>query len=229
MAQDPRPTFQLQPAFSVPFVLVQHPDAAAMNQQLRHLLLAREAEGATYANSKATMQIAPRLFESRFDLFKWPEGCIRELREFCWSSLYRAIGELNGYDAPMLQRLKGTADAWFHVTRHGGYFGLHNHAMASWSGVYCVDPGGDGDEGGLLNFPHPNAAGSMFIDMSTYRLRQPFGFSSRDYRLKPGQLVLFPSWLTHQVLPYMGDAERITIAFNAWFKLEDELGASPRR
>ena len=30
-----------------------------------------------------------------------------------------------------------------------------------------------------------------------------------------GRMVLFPSWLYHQVNPYHGEAERISISFNA--------------
>jgi len=44
--------------------------------------------------------------------------------------------------------------------------------------------------------------------------------------LTPGQLVLFPSWLLHEVMPYEGDDVRITVAFNARFKLQ---GAQPAR
>jgi uncharacterized protein (TIGR02466 family) len=29
-----------------------------------------------------------------------------------------------------------------------------------------------------------------------------------------GRLVIFPAWLLHQVRPYRGSAERISIAFN---------------
>lgn len=31
---------------------------------------------------------------------------------------------------------------------------------------------------------------------------------------KPGRMVLFPSWVMHQVRPYQGTAVRISIAFN---------------
>ena len=49
-------------------------------------------------------------------------------------------------------------DCWFHVTRRGGFFGLHNHPMASWSGVYCVEPGrhdADKPDSGMLTFLNP--------------------------------------------------------------------------
>ena len=31
----------------------------------------------------------------------------------------------------------------------------------------------------------------------------------------PGQLVLFPSWLAHQALPYDGALDRLIVSFNA--------------
>jgi hypothetical protein len=31
---------------------------------------------------------------------------------------------------------------------------------------------------------------------------------------KSGRLVMFPAWMLHQVRPYRGSAERISIAFN---------------
>jgi uncharacterized protein (TIGR02466 family) len=33
-------------------------------------------------------------------------------------------------------------------------------------------------------------------------------------RPKSGRMVMFPSWVMHQVRPYRGTAERISIAFN---------------
>ena len=44
-------------------------------------------------------------------------------------------------DMAALGRMLISSDSWFHVTRRGGFFALHNHPNASWSGVYCVDPG----------------------------------------------------------------------------------------
>lgn len=206
--------------FAVPFGLAHLVSHAELNVALRALFLSREQEGARYANSRATMQLTPGLFESRFDLFRWPEPCIRELREFCWNQLYLFVAEVNQIEQEALRQVRGHADAWFHITRRSGHFGLHNHPMASWSGVYCVDPGPPGHSGGLLSFPDPNGAAAMFKDAANQKLRLPFSHSTREYRLEPGQLVLFPSWLMHQVTPYQGDGERITVAFNAWFQVD---------
>ena len=40
------------------------------------------------------------------------------------------------------------------------------------------------------------------------------GGANEVFLPKAGRLVLFPSWLLHQVRPYRGTAERISIAFN---------------
>jgi uncharacterized protein (TIGR02466 family) len=139
--------------------------------------------------------------------------------------LYAVVGRLNGYDLPTLRRLQIFNDCWFHVTRRGGFFGLHNHPNASWSGVYCVDSGrhdADKKDSGLLTFVNPMITTAMFMDAATANIQLPYGYQIANIRLEPGQLVLFPSWVLHDVKPYEGDGERITIAFNCWFTLPDE-------
>ena len=172
------------------------------------------------------MQSVSGVFESRFDLFRWPESCVRELREFCWGQLFQVIADVNQMPPNELQQVRGHADAWFHITRKGGYFPLHNHPMASWSGVYCVDPGqnGVGDSGGLLSFPDPNGTAAMFKDAANQRLKLPYSHSTREYLLEAGQLIIFPSWLMHQVTPFLGNGARVTVAFNAWFTLDEQAG-----
>jgi predicted 2-oxoglutarate/Fe(II)-dependent dioxygenase YbiX len=49
-------------------------------------------------------------------------------------------------------------------------------------------------------------------------LRRPYGHGSINFRLEAGQLVIFPSHLLHEVAPYQGKSERITVASNFWFK-----------
>jgi hypothetical protein len=217
--------FQINPLFAVPFVEVQHPDSDALNRQLRELLLAREAEGPRYANPNPSMK-GPReeVFESEFTLFAWPDAPVQALREFCWSALSRAIAQLNGFGPDQMNQLQIQSHTWFHITRPGGQFGLHNHPMASWSGVYCVDAG-DSDPGdlnsGALTFVNPMAIAHMFNDPANVHVRRPYSSGNLVYAFRPGRLVLFPSWVFHHVQPYRGTRERITVAFNCWFKLPD--------
>jgi len=220
MTDRPAPSgFRIFPGFAVPFAEVELPDTQQLNTELRALFLEREKAGATYRNPEPSRFVQAGLFESRFDLFHWTDPAVVRLRDLCNTALFRMVGELNGYGAEQLGELRLNVDAWFHVTRPGGSFGLHNHPMASWSGVYCVDHGYDGDaQSGELAFQNPNATSNMFMDLAVANLKQPWGLSTKYYLLRPGQLVMFPSWVLHQVLPFHGPRERITVAFNAWFR-----------
>ena len=210
--------------FAVPFAFARHPAQDRLNAALRDFIVAEEDTGSA-ANPRPLTQRNAALFESHFNLFRCKDAAIQELKAFCWEHLYAVVGRLNGYDLPTLRRLQIFNDCWFHVTRRGGFFGLHNHPNASWSGVYCVDSGrhdADKKDSGLLTFVNPMITNSMFMDAATANIQLPYGSQVANVRLDPGQLVLFPSWVLHDVKPYEGDGERITIAFNCWFTLPDE-------
>ena len=209
--------------FAVPFAFSRYPAPEPLNVALKHSLLAMERDKAT--NPRPLTQRNAAVFESHFDLFRSEDPAIQELKTFCWHQLLALIGRLNGYDVATVNRLQMYNDCWFHVTRRGGYFGLHNHPNASWSGVYCVDPGkhdADRKHSGLLSFVNPMLMSGMHLDAGTAKVTLPYGHQSADVALEAGQLVLFPSWVLHDVKPYEGSGERITIAFNCWFTLPDD-------
>lgn len=213
----------IAPAFSVP-VAQEFLLDTKLNEQIKRLLLSREAQGKRYANPNPSLQQQPGVFESDFELFSWPEACIQQLRTFCWSTLGRTIQELNEYSAQEMQRLQIFSHTWFHVTRKGGFTILHTHPMASWSGVYCVTPGQtppDRPDSGVLRFHNPHHYSNYFMDAGNLRLKSPYHHGTWNLQLQPGQLVLFPSWLQHEVMPFHGNDERITIAFNCWFGMKD--------
>lgn len=210
--------------FSVPFARFRLPDAAPLNAELRDLILAREKEGARWRNPQSNMNIPNGLFESNFELFLWPERCIQQLYEFCMTQLFSVVGEVNGYTRDRLMQLELKCHAWFHVTRRNGQFNAHNHPMASWSGVYCVQSGtSDAGESksGVLHFQNPHQHAGMFIDPANEHMIDAYTSKGRNLVLSAGDLVLFPSWLFHEVFPFHGDDERITIAFNCWFNERD--------
>jgi uncharacterized protein (TIGR02466 family) len=218
---------QITPFYAIPVAFDKLENAAALNAELRELFIARATEGARYANPRPLTQRNPQLFESNFDLFRWPEPCIQRLKEYCWRNLMQVIRELNRYDQAMMSRLLIYNDAWYHVTRRGGFFALHNHPMAAWSGVYCVSagqPDADKPDSGLLSFLNPSVIGSMYLDASTTNIQGVYSTHIRNIRLEPGQLIIFPSWLLHDVKPFEGEGERLTVSFNTWFGLKDTPG-----
>src|SRR5262245_4749121 len=70
------------PLFAVPLVEFQHPAPETINPELKALFLARAGEGDRYRNRLMTAG-KNGLFESEFDLFKWPEACVQRLKAFC--------------------------------------------------------------------------------------------------------------------------------------------------
>lgn len=218
------PRASIAPLFAVPFAQARCPDHETLNAELKALLLER-ARDPRYANPHPSLTQQPGVFESDFNLFAWPEPCIQRLRHFCWTELGRTIQTLNGYSAEEMQRIQIFSHTWFHVTRRGGFVIAHTHPMASWSGVYCVTPGqqpADRPDSGVLRFHNPHYYSNMFLDPGNLKLLPPFHHGTWNVRLRSGQLVLFPSWVSHDVLPFYGDDERITIAFNCWFSMRPE-------
>lgn len=217
------PSVEIAPMFAVPLAQAIHPGHAALNAALRALLLAREQDP-RFANPSPSLKQQTGVFESEFNLFACAEPCVQALRDFCWTELGRTLQVLNGYSPAEMARLEIFSHTWFHVTRRDGFVIAHTHPMASWSGVYCVAPGSVAPgrpESGVLRFHNPHAYSNMFLDAGNARLAAPFHHGTWSVPLQAGQLVLFPSWVSHEVLPFYGDDERITIAFNCWFGMRD--------
>ncbi|GAC1620753.1 MAG: hypothetical protein NVS9B10_02820 [Nevskia sp.] len=211
------PSFQITPAFASPIVNTMLPNPAALNRDLRALFLSREAQGERYRKQVKTPTIQVNIFESEFNLFAWPDAPIQHLRGFCLGKLAEVITQLNGYRPEDVATLKLLVDCWFHITRHGGYISGHTHPLASWSGVYCVTPGEQPPEhpdSGVLRFLDARPYANMYQDPGNAKLQMPYGPGSINYKLLPGQLILFPSYLVHEVTPFFGRDERITVAFN---------------
>ena len=217
------PPLQVSSAFAAPIVTTQLPDAEPLNRQLRELFLVREGQGDRYRKRLKTPTAQVNIFESEFDLFNWPDPPVQALRGFCLNALGRAVVELNEYSVEQTQQLNQlqlVVDSWFHVTRSGGYIGAHTHPLASWSGVYCVSPGEeppDHPESGVLRFLDARPYANMYLDAGNVRLKRPYGSGGIDYKLKGGQLVMFPSYLVHEATAFFGRDERITVSFNAAF------------
>lgn len=207
---------QVHPGFAVPFAEARLVPCERLNRELEALFLARETD--EYRNPTPSHIPQPELFESRFNLFRWPESCVQELRAFMLDSVARTVLETTGVSEAELARLKIHNHTWYHVTRYAGSFVAHNHPLASWSAVYCVRSGEVAHpSSGLLRFLDPRWGAGSYLDAGNRTLRTPFRFGSRELRLEEGQVVVFPSYVLHEVSPFYGRDVRITVATNCWF------------
>ena len=71
---------EITAAFAVPVCHARVEPCDRLNRELEALFLARETQ--EYRNPAPSHNPQAEMFESRFDLFTWPETCIQELRTF---------------------------------------------------------------------------------------------------------------------------------------------------
>lgn len=104
-------------------------------------------------------------------------------------------------------------ELWINVLQTGGHQALHNHANSFASGVIYLTPS------------HASAStvfvkalgGSSFVFNNTHGQTGQGPFCAERWitpSVAPGDLILFPSYLLHEVPRNQGDT-RITLAFNA--------------
>lgn len=212
------PDLKIAAAFAVPMVETRLEPCEALNRELEALFLARETD--EYRNPTPSHIAQRELFESRFNLFRWPEKCVQELRRFMLDTVARSVMALTTLTAADLARLSFQNHTWFHITRYAGSFVAHNHPMASWSAVYCVRAGAAVSahpESGVLRFFDPRAGANAYADAANESLKAPYRVRMAEFRLEEGQILVFPSYLFHEVTPFYGPDTRITVATNCWF------------
>lgn len=204
--------------FATPIATVRATDYESLNRALVPLFLEKESAGDTFRHEVRIPTQVGSVFESRFDLFDWNDPPIQQLAQFCHDALYDLVQALNGYSDDEMDAFTFFYESWFHVTRTGGFQSLHYHPGASWSGIYAVQTGDavdDRPESGQVKFYDPRGAAFMHVDAGNRRTDPRFSATPVYLSHEAGQLVMFPSWLMHEVLPYMGQRERIVVAFNA--------------
>jgi uncharacterized protein (TIGR02466 family) len=191
--------------FSTPIFWYVFRNVEALNTELRELILAQEraAPSAVKSNDGG--------WQSPDDVFHWTGPAIATLRRLASSAVEAATSRL---PLPPSFRAEFHLSGWAAVNRAGHYNTVHVHPMATWSGVYYVDPGSEPAEsgGGLLEFSHPIVASAMTFFPGALP-------SARLVRPEPGMIILFPSYLQHSVRMYRGDRPRICVPFNAHMRM----------
>ena len=202
--------------FATPLVTFDVPDALALNTDLRRTIEQREQAQPTTQHSNLGG------WQSSWDMDRWGGVAAIKLLAIGRNLANRVTmdrkGNLGNGPHPGYV-VTWTANMWANVNRSGHGNEFHSHPAAFWSGVYYVDDGGIAEDvslGGELEFMDPRGPlPAMFAPHLAYAM--PGGLAAgatERVRPKAGRLVMFPSWLMHQVRPYRGAATRISIAFN---------------
>lgn len=195
----------MQMLFPTAIAVHDWPDSKALNADLAALVrdAAREDGGVSRSNVGG--------WHSGPDFLLRQEEPLQRLR----GRVQRMTGEMTRAIMKP-ERYRFHVEGWANLLSAGQYNSLHVHPNSTWSGVYYVtgnpppEPGGPGEAAfsGKLELvdPRPGAAATYTVENAM----------QRRHLVNPGAgaMVVFPSWLQHQVHPYFGPGERISIAFN---------------
>jgi uncharacterized protein (TIGR02466 family) len=181
-------------------------DADKLNQALLKEIAkrAKAGGGITRSNRKG--------WHSERDLFDRKEPAQQKLAQL----LLRIMAQGTKVVAPDTDftNVELVADGWINVNPRGAYNAPHDHLGGFWSGVYYVRvPEIQEGQGGAIEFlsPHKPVPGNGIINA-------PITSDKVLIRPEVGTVLLFPSTILHWVHPNEADEERVTIAFNGFFR-----------
>lgn len=106
---------------------------------------------------------------------------------------------------------------WANISPRYGFNQVHTHPGSIWSGVFYVQAP---PESGKIFFLDPRAQASVInIRYEKGQPKKPEVLSRIFFEPKVGRLLLFPSWLQHEVQPNLSEldgeqGERISMSFN---------------
>jgi uncharacterized protein (TIGR02466 family) len=194
--------------FGTPIVVVELPDAPALNAALATTIFEREQThpGTQHSNLGG--------WQSDWEMDRWGGAAAIKLLAVGRNTANRITTDRQGKPVSIAWK----ANMWANINRSGHANEFHSHPGSFWSAVYYVDDGGiDGDPalGGELEFMDPRGPGpAMYAPQLAYGSAGLSVGANEIVRPKAGRMVMFPAWLLHQVRPYKGQAQRISIAFN---------------
>lgn len=209
---DPQKTkaqVDLRALFATPVAVATVPKAAQINAALRTTILARAETFPSTEHSNLGG------WQSTWDINEWGGDEAQAIIGFARQLADKLTTDRQGKPAP--QKWRG--NAWANVNRqsHGNEF--HTHPGCVWSAVYYVDDGGIADNpslGGQLEIQDPRGvAPAMYRpDLVPNVPGGPSFGASEMISPAAGNMLMFPSWLSHAVRPYTGDGVRISVAIN---------------
>lgn len=215
MAETPRQDFsealpmEVGHFFATPVIVAMLPDADARNRELREAILRHRAE----TPSRDASNLGGWHSDSNTE--QWGGPRFAEVLAAARSLASRMTLDREGSPAQVNWKIR----AWANVNTYGHANEFHYHPGAFWSGAYYVDDGGrlaDDSLGGEFELMDPRGPGvAMYAPSLVIKDGSANSSGSTvQFNPRPGLIMLFPSWLQHQVRPYWGSSERISIAFN---------------
>ncbi len=194
--------------FSTPVYCVDIDEGASVNEMLKDRILSwREQDGqgvelSNVASVNAWQSKAIMLEMAEFDFFSSIVNT--HMNELFQDQQYHENTEAQA------------TNMWANINPKKAYNRGHTHPCSLWSGVYYVQTP---ENCGQITFLDPRPQTQIFVASVAEGAHGNEHFPIVSFEPIAGRLILFPSWLHHEVEPNLSDlpsphGERISISFN---------------
>jgi hypothetical protein len=212
---------------------VQLKNVQELNAGLARIIFEKEREVLSKGKPTAVAGVAEGLTAHwlEYNVLNWNHPEIHEFRRLVLEGLRDAFKLVGDPDEPGMQ-IVGIS-CWANILRRGQFLEVHHHDPAFMSAHYQVQTGYDaaqpaagakaGSDGGQTVYFRPG-----FLDRSHggKAAGQTSPWDS-DWRISAeaveGKLYFFPSYVRHEVRPYLGSTARISIAMDVFVKKQEAL------
>ena len=156
-------------------------------------------------NQEAVLNHGQQSYSDQRILEKYPRT-----KQILLNAFTSVAEEINQY----VKRKYAITTSWITLCQKGDGSQLHNHKNSFWSGVYYFQEEYPEGTGGIM-FDNPNADRYDFsYGMVDIERQNEINSMSCIFGPSPKLLILFPSYLRHQVLVHNNDKPRSSLAFN---------------
>ena len=143
-------------------------------------------------------------------LFKRKE--LRRIKLFAQQCVDDYVGAIY---APITKTNLYTTQAWSNYTKPGQYHHKHRHQNSIVSGVFYVNANRDDDR--IKFFDGKTHGQNWKVHTENWNT---YNSESWWFSVETNMLILFPSTLEHMVETVKGDHERVSLAFNTFWRGE---------
>ncbi len=205
----PKQEVQVNALFPTPVLITKLPNNETLNAELRATILDNEKSHPSTQHSNLGG------WQSDTEFLTWGGAAAQTLLEHARAFVDRLTAGRDGHQV----KVDWYLNAWANVNRENNGNEFHTHAGCFWSAVYYVADGGIGKDptlGGALELADPHGvAPAMHAPLLADNFTGGHSVgASESVAPQAGMLVIFPSYLSLGVKPYLGKEVRISIAIN---------------
>ena len=149
------------------------------------------------------------MIDYAYDIFSTSKG-VKKTNKHGWQSHHLNIPILEDHfplDIPNIQRPLVYHKQWINISPTGAFNTYHTHTNSDYSFVLYLT-----ETTTPITFVHPHLHLGAFNHIRSVK---PSPQETYDILPKPNELLIFPSYLPHQVGENTGNDDRISISWNA--------------